>query len=143
MANPSDDFKDALVDNGVGVFAAQTGWGIFIGRTPGEFPVQAITIFDTPVREPLHPINAPRGEAGYSKAVEYSGVLIRIHAPGYKDAYNKGAEIVKKLFNFPNFVANGFRYMGFYQQSDLTHIGEDDRSRNIFTLNYMAIRTPE
>lgn len=138
---PSEDIKNILVDNNIGVLGAQEGWGIFIGRKPGEHPTSQITLFDSSSRPPILPISK-RGEAESDSIIEYPGIQVLVVTPIYTEAYQKAIDIQKVLFNYPTFVNDGYKYMGVYQQSGPFHLGEDDRSRNIFSINFSTIRTP-
>jgi hypothetical protein len=145
MAAPSTDIKDILEAEGIGTMGAVTGWGIYIGEFPAQ-PTNVVALFDTVVRQPSFSINRTHEDVCTSSGlVEYPGLQIRCRASEYESAYQKARDVQCVLANRkPFFSADGqFRYLTIYQQSGFLPIGEDDKTRHIFAVNFMAVRTPK
>jgi len=142
MSAPSVDMKDVLVADGVGVFGATSGSAIYLGEAPDQ-PNLCTTLFDRTVRQPLMPISE-LGPGPIEKSVEFPAIQIQCRAIDYAAAYAKAREVVNSLVHRASFtnVAGDYKYLCITQQSDPLHIGEDDKNRQIFSLNIMAQRTP-
>lgn len=142
MSAPIIDLKDLLEADGVGVFGSLQGWGIFIGEEPAQ-PINAITLFDTDVRAPLIPIDT-LGPGPIEKSAEYPGTQIRVRSSTYEDAYDRARLVLNRLTNRGEFIAvDGlFKYLNIFWQSGPLPIGDDDKTRFIFSINFMSVRTP-
>lgn len=147
MSAPSVDVKDLLEAAGVGTMGARKGWGIYIGREPAK-PLNVLTIFDTGGRKPemlLDKTIKNQGDSGpFDGTVESVGIQIRVRSSEYETSYSKAQEIFNNLANTGSFISldGEYKYLNVYPQSNPLPIGEDDKTRHIFSLNFMAIRTP-
>lgn len=148
MKPPSIDIKDVLEAEGIGTFAALKGWAIYIGREP-EKPDSVISIFDSPVRAPQIPMDSTVTKDGspdkHRKGfVEFAGVQLRVRSKEYVASYAKAEQIRKALANRGVFLSldNSAKYLNIEMQSDPLAVGEDDKTRFIFSLNIVATRVP-
>lgn len=129
MNAPSVDIKDILVSDGVGSFAATSGWAIYISKEPTS-PDTCITLYDTGGIEPFY--------GGYA---ENPTVQVRVRgAPdGYQTAYNKIQAIKRLLLDGKGFSVNGVGY-DIWLMGDVVFVEYDSSSRPIFTLNLRITR---
>lgn len=131
--NPASvDIKDILVTAGVGTFAATSGWAIYISREPSE-PDTCITIYDTggPGANPKWLIEEP------SIQVRVRGAKL-----GYLAAYQKADAVKQALLGRAKQTVNSTVYVSFTMLSEIAHIGYDENSRPLFTINFNIIREP-
>jgi len=126
---PSEDIKDFLEANGVGVFGADRGWAIYIGFEPDK-PDTTITLFDLPGREPT-----------YSSGIEYPAIQVRVRAgPGrYPDGWHKAAEIRALLAMSGAFRVGGVDYTA-WVDLDVNFLQHDESHRPIFVATYRLMR---
>lgn len=132
MSSPSEGIKDLLVAAGTGVFAATTGWGIYIGKMPDD-PDTCITVYDS------------GGEPSDPKwLVDYPYVQVRVRAnvAGYLTAEAKIKEVVSELLGLPSQDLNGDRWVSVTQISAPAFIGYDEKQRPEFTTNFRIIIEP-
>lgn len=138
MNSPAVDLKDILVTAGVGVFAAATGWGIFVSQEPagseGEGPDTAITLYDVigTTEDTLNDIR-----------VDNFSVQTRVRgAKGdYQAAWTKMEAVVSALNQTLNHVIGSTRYASIYRTSTAQFLRRDDQNRPIFTCDFSGIRT--
>ena len=129
---PSIDVKDELVTAGIGIFAASSGWGIYVSKMPSS-PDQTITIFDRGGADPN-----PRFLLDNSSVQ----IIVRGSVNDYVATYVKSQEIKDHLLGLGDVTLNGTRYVGFWQQGDIIHVGYDDNDRPLFSLNWRIVREP-
>ena len=62
----------------------------------------------------------------------------------YEDAYSRTDRVLKALTNRAQFTSDdgSAKYLAVYRQTDPLYIGEDDKERHIFSINFLAPRTP-
>lgn len=132
MASIVEGIKDLLVLAGVGSFNASSGWSIHIGREPME-PDTCITIASTG--------GLPSNPA---YLLDFPNVQIRVRgrASSYQDAEAKVQEVKDALLGLPSQDLNGDRWVSITQLTDIVHIGFDDNSRPLFTVNLALIIEP-
>lgn len=137
--NPvSIDIKDKLVAEGVGVFAATTGWGIYIGQEPAgsesDGTDTTLTIYDV--------IGTPDDTLG---KVETDDFTIQIRARGakggYDDASTKLEEVQGVLNQLKNYITGSTRYASIYRSSTHNFLLRDEQNRPVWTVNYSGLRT--
>lgn len=111
---------------------ATFGSDMFVGSEP-PLPAQllTVTLYDT------------GGEtldtwAGYDTPT----IQIRCRAVSYLDGYNKLRAIRDALILPTEFIFGDWFYTGFWIISDIAKIGNDDRNRELFTLNLRLMREP-
>jgi hypothetical protein len=148
MNPPTIDIRDVLESEGIGVFGAEKGWAIFIGREPDQ-PTNVITLFDTGGGSPQIPMDSTVTKDGSSDKhrkgfVEFANVQIRVRSKEYISVYAKVEQIRKALANRGVFFSldNSAKYLNIEMQSDPLYVGEDDKRRQIFSLNIVATREP-
>lgn len=131
-ADPALGIRDLLVTAGVGVFAAQSGWGIFIGSEP-DSPDTAITIYDSGGRD-----------SDFMFLVDRPSVQVRIRGEtnGYSAAWSKAYDVFDNLLAIPAQVLNGDRWDGITTIGNINVIGYDEKRRPIFTTNFNIIIEP-
>lgn len=135
--NPvSFDIKDLLVAEGIGVFAANTGWSISIAVEPVD-PDTVITIYDV------------TGTLDYNldgsvNPIQHYNNQIRVRAEDYQVGYNKALEISQFLDKKERFDETAGTYDVHYaliqRTSDIISLGEDDNDRFIFVVNFKTTR---
>lgn len=133
MANsPAEGAKDLLETASVGVFAATTGWGIFVAREPMT-PDQAITIYDTGGLAP-----DPKW------LLDYPSIQVRIRGSkgDYQGTFNKAKQCKDVLLGCPSLNLNGDRWVSITGLGDVISLGYDDNERPLFTTNFRLIIQP-
>ena len=139
--NPiSVDIKDILVTDGVGVFAAQTGWGIYIGQEPTgkegetrEGPDTCITIYDVD-GDPVDTLNKVRTD-------DFSiQIRVRGSKEGYTAAYTKIQEVITSLDQKKDHLVTGARYASIYRSTIHRFLKRDDQNRPIWVCNFGGLR---
>lgn len=133
---PSQDIKDLLVAAAIGVFAAQSGWSIAIGREPSQSdkaPHTTITIYDT-----------GGDDANPALLLDHPTVQIRVRGDpnGYPAAYIKAQQIKDFLLGMPRQVVNTTDYIGVWITGDIFHLGHDENNRPLLTTNWHMAREP-
>ena len=132
--NPvSEDLKDKLVTSGTGVFAAVTGWGIFIGAEPEKLNT-TITIYDT---------GGPKPETVQNRSVSplrREGIQVRVRGIDYKTAYAKIEAIVNTIVGYGKFAVTTVKYKGVFRTSDILFLEQDDTDHYIWVVNFQAVR---
>ena len=132
MGDPAEGIKDLLVSAGVGTFAAQTGWGIFIFKEPMS-PDTVVTVFDT------------GGLSSNPKwLLDFPSVQVRVRGAiaGYQASYTKAREVLNALIGLPSQVINGDRWVAINQIGGIIGLGFDDNGRPMWTLNFALIIEP-
>jgi hypothetical protein len=132
MVAVEDGIRDLLVAAGVGVFSAQTGWGIFIGPEPSK-PDTTIAVreFAGPGPMPKWLIDFPRVQT-----------MIRGAPGGYQAAKTKAQEVLDELHSIPSLDLNGDRWNSIIATSGPAYIGLDQTNRPRFTINFRLIIEP-
>ena len=137
--NPvSVDLKDILVADGVGVFAATTGWGIYLDQEPTsqESTQTAITIYNVG-GDPDDTLNG----------IEVSDFVSQIRArgteTGYASAYAKMEEIVSSLNQLKDHITGSTRYAVIYRSSTIRFLKRDDANLPIWVCDFAGLRTTE
>lgn len=92
-------------------------------------PNNCVTIYDTGGSDPALP-----GE------LFLPTIQVRVRDLIYSDAYAKQEQIMLALCVPTEFEINGARYVGVWQQGDITSIGRDENNRYILTANYRIER---
>lgn len=132
MNDPCEGIKDLLVTAGIGIFAATSGWGIFIGQEPSTSDT-TITIYPTGG-------NAPSPKF----LLNYPSVQVRVRgaAGGYLDARAKIQAISDALLGLPSQTLNSDRWVAINQVGDITSLGPDQNNRPRLVLNFALIIEP-
>jgi len=132
MAEIEDGVRDLLVAAGDGVFAATTGWGIFIGPEPTN-PDTTITIREFAAGAPM-----PKW------LIDFPSVqtMIRGAPGGYQAAKLKARDVLNTLHSIPSQDLNGDRWDGIIAQSGPGYLGVDDNNRPKFSINFRLIIEP-
>lgn len=130
--SPSEDLKDKLVAQGVGTFAASSGWSISIGHEYAD-PHTTITLYDT-----------SGGEPNPKHLLDEPNVQVRVRAdPGDQPgAYAKAREVMNTLLGLPQETINGTVYVGIWALNDPYLLGYDDNQRPLYTVNFRLVREP-
>jgi len=137
--NPvSEDVKDVLVTESVGTFPASSAtgseWGISVGHET-DSPDTMITLYDT-----------PGGSTGLvmDKTVvptERPMFQVRVRCFGYKTGYTKLQAIMDLFDNsYRSWSVTGARYLGVFRSGNPVHIGQDDKGRDLWVVNYRVVR---
>jgi len=132
MADPAEGIKDLLVTAGVGVFAATSGWGIFIASEPNK-PDTAITINSTGGQ----PSN-PRFLVDFPSVQ----VMVRGDENGYQALWTKVKAVKDALLGLPSQDLSGDRWVAINQAGNEGFLGFDDNNRPRFSLNFNLIIEP-
>ena len=129
--NPvSVDIKTVLVAEGIGTFAATSGWCINVG-TEIDSPSTMITLYDTPGAPPVVSFDKTK------PPFERPGLQIRVRGT-YVAAYTKIQAIMTLLDGDyrEHWDSGTTRYEGVFRAGNPSHIGQDDKGRDIWVLNY-------
>ena len=129
-----EDIKDILVEEGVGVFAATSGWGIFIESEPTSNPKSSITLYEVPYRVPVGFVTQNR------PPTLYEGVQVRVRAETYLTAYNKCMSAVRVLEKKGTHVRNDSDYAGFHRLTNILKLKQDTKNRFIVVCSLGSIR---
>jgi len=127
------DIKDRLVTDGIGTFAATSGWGIYISREPTT-PDTSITIYETgSVTEP-----SPKFK------LDFNTFQIRVRGArnGYAAAEAKTAAIKAALLGLGGVTLNSTKYVGIWMVTDILFLKYDEGERPIFVTNWRVAREP-
>lgn len=144
------DIADLIVASKIGQQSDLTrSWAVYIGEEPSEEkvanssvrkgPANVITVYDFPTQKPDYAIN----DLGTDYHVGYPGVQVRVRATDYVSGYRRLARIVSILANKGKFETDDWRYMNVEQTTEITPLGVDDRSRQIFVVSFKTYRTPK
>jgi len=128
-SNPSSiDVKDMLVNSGSGL-GLVFGTNLFIASMP-DSPNTCSVLVDTGGRE--------QGQFGY----EYPTLQILHRNTNYQIGYNLLRDIKYYLHHARNNETwNGTRYIDISTRSDILYLGQDDKNRYQFSLNFQIQRS--
>lgn len=126
MSMPSDAIRDLLVEAGVGVFAATTGWSIRIGEEPDK-PNTVISIWDAPGSPP-----SP------NMSLQEPSVVVRVRGnpDDYPVAYAKAVQVRDVLHGVVRREIAGWHYLSIFAAHEPEWLGRDETRRPIFGLNF-------
>lgn len=129
MAVPTLGAKGLLATALVGDLSAGSVWPIFIGQVQ-EAPDEQIVLTDTGgfTPNPAWIVNYLTFQA-MTRGKEF----------GYEDAYNKARNIQEVLLGLAPQTISGDRWDGVTGIGDVTYIGQDDKKRPLFTVNFRII----
>lgn len=132
MSNIAVGAKDLLVTAGVGIFAASSGWGIYIGQEP-TLPTTVITLFNTGGRasNPLWLLDFPSLNA-----------RVRGAPGGYVAAQQKAKDVKDALLGLPSQDLNGDRWVSVTMIGDINELGFNENNQPQFSLNFALIIEP-
>ena len=133
MQTPSEMIRGILVTEGIGVFAATSGWGIFISKEP-LVPDTTITVYDTGgiSANPAYLLDFPTIQ-----------VRIRGNTGEYLEAYQKIRQVKDTLLGISSQVLNGDTLRSITCLGDIFSLGYDENSRPLLTLNFSLIMEPQ
>jgi len=129
----SIDIKDILVDEGIGTFAATTGWGIYVGRMPDDGLDTTITIYDT---------GNPDPEIGVAIDKPTIQILVRGTEWDYPGTNTKCVNIKNVLHRRPTETVNTTIYDGIYLINGPKFLEYDTKNRPVFSLNFRMFAEP-
>jgi hypothetical protein len=125
---PSQDVKDMLTDSGAGLDLV-FGTNLFIASMP-DTPNTCSVIVDTG--------GFGQGQYGY----EYPSLQILHRSTDYTTGYDFMRDVKYRLhYNRNNEVWNGTRYIQIAVTSDILYLGQDDKNRYQFSLNFQIQRS--
>ena len=141
MDAPSEDIKDVLVAGGIGTFAATTGWCISIGLAT-DITDSMIILYDTTGGSPVICFDKTVAE------MERAGLMIHVRAFGYKTAHTKLMAIMTLLGNLyrEHWTAlnnSDTYYQVISRQGNPMSLGQDDRGRDLWSVNYRVARNKQ
>lgn len=138
--NPvTEDIKDILVAAGIGTFASNNDWGIFISQEPpanaeGEGPHKCITLFENG-GEPFDTLDGVRVD-------DFSfQVRTRSEKGGYATAYAKMEAIIAELNLKKDYITGSTRYASIHRDGLTEFLFRDDQNRAVFICNFSGLRT--
>ena len=128
----AEGLKDLLVAAGVGVFKAETGWTIQIGREPTE-PDTAISIWETGGFPPSS-----------AWLLDFPTAQIRVRGArnGYQAARSKMRDVKDALLGIDSQDLNGDRWVAINMLSDIVWLGYSEEELPQFTANFQLIIQP-
>jgi hypothetical protein len=125
---PSIDIKDMLVDSGSGL-GLVFGTNLWIASMP-DTPNTCSVLVDTG--------GGDQGEYGY----EYPSVQILHRNTDYQTGYDFLRNVKYRLHYSRNGETwNGTRYIEIAVRSDILYLGQDDKNRYQFSLNFRVQRS--
>lgn len=127
MASPAMLVRQYLIAATVLQDVSGTTWPSFYGTEPAS-PDQCVTLYDT-------------GGLAANPDGPYSDPLIqvRVRSHSYADGYAK-AEAVRDALILPTGHVIDGEIFKFWLTSDVAKIGSDDNNRELFTINFRAMR---
>ena len=130
--NPASvDIKDLLVAEALGVYAATTGWGIFVSSQPTA-PDTTITVYDLPSRT--------AGVLDKTSKIRYDNIEIRVRGTAYTTAWAKAIAVMDFLEPLYNFTQGGSKYETLRTFTGPTTSPKDEKGRFVFVIKFEAIR---
>jgi hypothetical protein len=129
MSAPSVDVKDLLESESV--LALTFGTDLFIGEIPPE-PNECVVVFDT---------GGSPSEPHYTYERPTVQIRVRGERGGYVVAYDLINAVRNTLNGQSNVSVNTSRYVGIWQQGDVSFVAWDDNQRPLFTVNFRLHRT--
>lgn len=134
--NPlSVDVKNILETAGIGVFAATSGWAIYIGQG-AETPDTLIGIFDVPAGTPQDPISIDIAP----ERVGTEFVRIKVRSNSYTDAWQKIKAIENELNDTTDQTVGNTYYNIIYRATSIAFDSYDEQNRAIWTQDFAAMR---
>lgn len=132
MVAVEEGIRDLLVTAGVGVFGAQSGWGIFIGPEPTA-PDTVVTIRETGGLGPMA-----------KWLVDFPAIqtMIRGAPGGYQAAKLKAQQVMDELHSIPSLDLNGDRWNSIIATTRPAYLGLDEVNRPKFSVNFKLILEP-
>ncbi len=126
-ANAStEDLKDLLEESGgIGLVF---GTDLFIASMPEE-PDDCVCLYDTG--------GIAQGQHGF----ERPSVQVRLRSAEYRIGYDLIRDIKYYLHLNNGGVINGTRYISIEVKSEILFLGQDDKNRYLFTLNFQIHRS--
>lgn len=110
------------------VASSSEAWRGFVGTEPTD-PDNCVTVYDT------------GGAQATADVPLYDPTIqIRVRARNYGAGYSKALELRDALTGPTGFLLDGWHYAGFWIVSDVAKIGRDDNNRELFTVNFRAMR---
>ena len=136
MNSTAQDIKDVLVSDGLGTYAAITGWGIYIGKDPDK-PDSVITVFDTGGFEPDYVFN------NAIQPLEHKTIMIHVRNQDYGAGYTKMQAVIDALDQRDRWTVGDVKYHGIFRQGDAAFVGFDDHNRGIWSVNFRVHRSEQ
>ena len=125
---PSEDIKDVL-DTSSNDLGLAFGTDLFIASLPPE-PDNCVCIFDYP------------GEAQEQFGHEKPSVQIKVRNRDYQTGYALCRDIKYLLHDeHNNTVINGTRYIRIFCITDIFPLGQDEKNRYLFSINFRTERS--
>jgi len=128
-----EDIKDLLVSDGIGVFGATSGWGIYISKEPSS-PDTVITIY------PTGSVNEPNPKF----KLDFNSFQVRVRGAieGFQGAMAKAEEVKAALLGRGDVTINNTLYVGVWMVTDILLLRYDETRRPILTMNWRTAREP-
>ena len=130
--NPVEHLADILVTAAVGARAAQSGWGIFVGKAPVK-PDSVITLYNTGGLNPN-----PKWLLDFPSIQ----TIVRGNINGGAGTYDKAREVRDTLLGCDPRTINGERLVSVLMISDIATLGFDDNNREMLSVNFSLIVEP-
>lgn len=129
MKDPAQCVKDLLHDNGMD---SPGGWFLSVGALPVS--PDTIILVNHTGGEPPFPsflLNQPSVQ-----------VMVRGKKSGYREARTKIGDVVDVLLGMDPVTLQGDMYRSCVQIGDVSFIGQDDNTRDLFSANFRFIVEP-
>ena len=134
--NPvSIDVKDLLVTAGIGVFASETGWAIYISEEPDK-PDTCITIYDTGGFSPQYVMD----KSVHPLLNTTFMIRVRSAAGGFITGHTKTMDIVNVLDHHARWNVGTVSYKTIFSNGDIVNLPRDESGRYVFICNFRAVR---
>lgn len=127
--------KDHLVAQGVGTFAASSGWSLHVNDLPDDdgVPDTIVAIF-----------NSGGSPSNPKWLLDFPHIQVRVRSAvnGYNAAWAKSVEIHDLLLGLPAQDVSGGRIDSITAIGHINPLGQDDKRRHSFSMNFALIVEP-
>lgn len=132
MASPAEHLKDILVTASVGVFAATSGWAVYVSKMPDK-PDTCIALYDS-----------GGGNPNPAWLLDFPSVQVRVRGDenGYQALFNKVTDIKNALLGHPGADVSDGRLVSVRMDGAPAFLGYDELKRPMFTINWTLIFEP-
>lgn len=127
MSSVARDVAAFLQAEGIGTFAATTGWSINVSREPVS-PDTCVTIYDTGGDDP-----------DTDEMDERANFQVRVRGFDYEDCITKARAIRDALIVPGSVTMNGHTYAYVFMSSGISSIGRDDSDRHLIVASYKTV----
>lgn len=132
MASPARDIVPILEAAEIGTFGAIAGWGIFVGQMP-DSPHKVVVLYDAPGQSPNPKF-----------ALDFPAIQVSVRASpdSYEEGWDKALAVKNLLLGMDSQTISGKRWTSVTMLGDINALGQDEKRRPLFSLNFALILEP-